>query len=764
MKIVYGQKLNNEQIQTVNEIALNCGVMFDTARLLFYRKQDTVKKAKHFLNPNKSGFNNPFLLRDMDKAVQKINDAKLLNQSVLIFGDYDADGVCATTILYNCLKDFGLQKVQAFVPERENGYGLSVDTVKDFISQSGLDLLITVDCGISDYEIIKDIKALGVDVIVTDHHEPPEILPDCTKINPKIANQDYPFDSLCGAGVAYKLGYALIGEKADAYLDFVALATVADSMDLVDENRDIVAEGLKLFNNQKTMRPCMKYLIGDNMKTITAQTLAYVVAPRINAGGRMGDANCALQLFIEKDPNKIFDLAVKLNTYNTQRQVMCDEIYREAKEKIQKYSLHKHTAILVKDQKWQAGFIGIVAARLVEEYGKPVIVFAGQDDFLKGSARSVDAINIHEAINANKDYLIGFGGHSQAAGVSISKENFLAFDKAINQYIKEQYANVDTTQKLYVEWEVNDKFSSAFAREISLLEPFGVGNKSPLFATKVNYVDALPLKENSPHYYFKTSAVDMLNFNGQKDVETLSLPIDKKVVFETNLSVFKGKEYLKGYVKAVCVDYTDMSSLTLNAFDVQLDTLLKVDGEFEYIDKSQIESKGGYGTLYVISDEKNLKNYPQLNGLNKSFLKPENKNLINEIVYAPKEILEGYERVIYLDRPIFVQVSSAKNYVVKDYIGYKILDKISTDRTDFAQIFTYLKTLNNKEIKNLIAFVKSNCGEFSKEQFLFALKVFIELKIFVIRNGRLTYDEKIKKALTNSKLYSKIVSIKDSYV
>lgn len=760
MKIVYGEQLNNQQIQTVNEIALNCGVMFDTARLLFYRKQDTIEKAKHFLNPSKTGFHNPLLLKDMDKAVERINEARLLSQNILIFGDYDADGVCATTILYNCLKDFGIENITAFVPERENGYGLSVETIKRFLTNKNIDLLITVDCGISDFEVIEEIKALGIDVIVTDHHEPPENLPNCTKINPKITGQDYPFDALCGAGVAYKLGYALIGEKADDYLDFVALATVADSMDLIDENRDIVAEGLKLFNNQSKMRLCMKYLIGENTKAITSQTLAYAVAPRVNAGGRMGDANCALQLFIEKNPNKIFDLAVKLNAYNTQRQVVCDEIYREAKEKIQKYGLHKRSAILVKDQNWQAGVIGIVSARLVEEYGKPVIVFAGQGDYLKGSARSVDAINIHEAITANKDYLMGFGGHFQAAGVSISKENFIAFDKAINKYIKEQYAGVDTTQKLYVEWEINEKFSFNFAREISLLEPFGVGNKSPLFATAVKDIEALPLKENSPHYSFKTNAIDMLDFNGQNDVMPLSLDIDKKVVFETNLSTFKGKEYLKGYVKAVCVDYKDMSNLTLNAFNVQLDTLLQEEDEFEIINKTQIEIKNGYGTLYVVSDEKNLKNYPQLKDLNRSFIKVESKNCSNEIVYAPIEIIDGYERVIYLDKPYLVQKSTAKNYVVKDYVGYKIIDNISTDRSVFKQIFAYLLTLKNRQVNSLVDFAKTYSNDFNKEQFLFTLKVFIELGIFSVKNKVLDYDEKVKNTLTNSKLYSKIIALK----
>ncbi len=763
MKIVYGQQLNSSQLQTINEIALSCGVMFDTARLLFYRKQDSVEKAKHFLNPNKSGFNDPLLLNGMSQAVNKITQAKLLGHNVLIFGDYDADGVCATTVLYNCLKDFGIDSVDAFVPERESGYGLSIDTVKKFINEKNIQLLITVYCGISDYEIINEIKRLGVDVVVTDHHEPPEILPDCIKINPKIVGQEYPFDGLCGAGVAYKLGYALIGEKADKYLDFVALATVADSMDLIDENRDIVAEGLKLFNNKKTLRLCMKYLIGDNSKIITAQSLAYTVAPRVNAGGRMGDANCALQLFIEQDPNKIFDLAVKLNTYNTQRQYMCDEIYHQAKEKIKKYALHKKSAILVKDQNWKAGFIGIVAARLVEEFGKPVIVFAGQDNYLKGSARSVDAINIHEAITANKDYLMGFGGHSQAAGVSISEENFVAFDNALNLYIKEHYANVDTTQKLYVEWEIKDKFSMEFARQITLLEPFGVGNKSPLFATKINEVEALPLKSNSPHYSFKTNSIDMLNFNGQKDLFSLSLPIEKTIVFETNLSNFKNKEYLKGYVKAVCLDYSNMSSLELNAFDIQLDTIISEEDDFLTIDKSQVEIKNGFGTLYVITNPENIKEYPQLCSLNRSFASIQSKNCANELIYAPKEIVDGYEKVIYLDKPFSVQKSNAKNYVVKDYIGYNIIDRISTDRSVFAQIFTYLKNLINKEVKSITQFALKNCGNFDVAQFIFVLRVFIELQIFSIKNGLLCYDEKVKNTLTNSKLYSKIISLKDNY-
>ncbi len=764
MKIVYGEKLNSEKEQLISNIALGCNITFDTARLLFYRKQDTVEKVKRFLSPSKKGLHNPQMLNGISSAVDRIKSAKLLSQKILIFGDYDADGVCATTVLYNCLKDYGISSITMYIPERIEGYGLNIETIKSLKETSGIDLLITVDCGISDYDKIEEIQKLGIDVIVTDHHEPPEILPNCIKINPKLSGQDYPFDGLCGAGVAYKLGYALVGEKANEYLDFVALATVADSMELVNENRDIVAEGLKLFNNPSKVRLCMKYLLGDNTKTVLAQTLAYSIAPRINAGGRMGDANCALKLFTSIDPNEIYDLAVKLNEYNIERQTWCDKIYREAKEKIQKYSLNKRNVIMVKDENWQTGFVGIVAARLVEDYARPVIVFAGQNDFFKGSARSVEGINIYEAINENKDLLMCFGGHSQAAGVSVSKQNFLAFERAINDYINEKYAGIDVSPYTYVEWEVDGEFPKQFAKEIELLEPFGVGNRSPLFCTEVKKVKANPLKENSPHYTFKTECLEMLNFNGEKDVNTLNLPVPKKIVFEVNVSTFKNKEYIKGYVRAVSADFSDLSSLRLNAINNQLDSIFNEQGEFKTLDKNNLPPHEKVGTLYVVNDIKNIEQYKQLNGLNKSFAKPESKNLISEVVYAPTIIPQGYERVIYLDKPISVQNNLAKTYVVKDLVGYEFIKKLNVERDYFSQVYSHLLSLKNKPIYDIVDFVQTHCADFEKENFLFAIKVFIELEIFSVNNKVFTYNEKIKNALTNSKLYSKIVLLKENYV
>lgn len=758
MKIVYGKQLNSEDEKIIGQISSECGILFDTARLLFYREQNTVAKARRFLSPGKIGFNNPFLLSGMNSAVERISLAKLRGESVLVFGDYDADGVCATTILYYCLREYGIKDVRVYVPEREEGYGLNVDTVAQLHTQKNINLLITVDCGISDFDKIKEIKDLGIEVIVTDHHEPPEVLPDCIKINPKLTDQQYPFSGLCGAGVAYKVGVALIGEKADKYLDFVALATVADSMDLVEENRDIVVEGLKLFNDQKTLRLPFKYLLGDNVKNITSQTLAYTIAPRINAGGRMGDANSALNLFISDNVNQVFDLAVKLNSYNLARQVECDSIYNQAKQKIKKFSLEKKDVILVKDKNWSAGFIGIVAAKLVEDYARPVIVFAGHGDYLKGSARSVDNINIHDAITSVKDLLIGYGGHSQAAGVSVSEENFASLDRAINAVVKREYGKCASEQKLLAEWNIDGEISTRFAHEIEALEPFGVGNRRPMFTTKVGKIKSQPLKSGSQHFSFKTEVLEMLDFNGEKHVYPLSLPIEKTVVFELNLSVFKNRETIKGYVRAIQEDYGDFSSLKLHIFANELDKLT-VENErvLERIDKID---RSGVGTIFAISDYENIDKFSFIKGLPVYLHEPTTKNCSDCVVVSLSVVPDGFNTVVYLDKPMQAVLTNAESYIYSDECGYKLLDKISVDRTDFAKIFNQLMVLNHKPFSSLVDFVLAYAQEQEEEMFAFALQVFLELNIFCVKNDMLVYNENIKNALTNSKVYSKIVLLK----
>ncbi len=769
MKIVYGKTLSADEENVVGKIALECGIMYDTARLLFYRNIDTVEKAKSFLNPSKIHFNNEFLLDGISQAVSRIELAKQMGEKVLIFGDYDADGVCATTVLYNCLKDFGIE-ADKFIPERELGYGLNVDKVKELACEYGSSLLITVDCGISDYEKIAQIKEFGIDVIVTDHHEPPEILPDCIKINPKIKGQAYPFKELCGAGVAYKLGRALIGGKADSYLDYVALATVADSMDLIGENRDIVAEGLKLFNSSANRLPFV-YLLENNDKQITSQTLAYSIAPKINAGGRMGDIASVLKLLTSNDPNEIFDLVVKLNEYNTTRQVECDRIFKEAKAKILNEGIDKDSIILVYDNSWKSGFLAIVAAKLVETFNKPAIVFTAQDGYLKGSARSVEGINIHSAITAAKDLLIGFGGHSQAAGLSVDFDKFESLRDRLCALIAEQSAKEIKEPVCYAEWEINSPIDFRFAKEISLLEPFGTGNKKPTFIATVKNTTASRLKKDSPHYLFHTNACDMLYFNGGQDVEYLSLPIESKVHFEINLSTFRGKESLKGFVKKIYPEYADFTSLKLHAFRNELLKLTiaesdEIEGKIVNNDKvtslpcSDIKLNCGTGTIYVLTNPDYISMYDIPKQMPKAFKRLNFASAINCLIVSPNYIPDNYLNVVYLDKPYSLLRTKANVNMCDNLTGYKDVDNLSVDRTDFTEIFNYLCTKNKSDFVSSVDFYQKEQPSFNAYQFVFATEVFLELGFFSIDGGVLLRDNSVKNALTNSKLYSKISLIK----
>ena len=553
MKIVYPKALPLGAEKTVKELAEKCGILTETARLLYERGITDSVSATHFLHPSKDGFLDPFGLNGMHDAAERIARAKTDGERVLIFGDYDADGICAVTILYRCLKDFGINAFTV-VPEREEGYGINVDRIERINSETKINLIITVDCGISDAEKIRYLKDKGIDVIVTDHHEPPEILPDCICINPKIKGQSYGFDGLCGGGVAYKIGVALIGDKANEYLDFAALATVADSMDLVGENRDIVAEGLKLIN--KTPRAAFRAFLGDNGKEVTAQTLAYAIAPRVNAGGRMGDAGAALKLFLSSSEKEIFDLAVKLNVYNATRQSLCEETFSAAQRIIGDTGADSDGIIVVRGEDWKAGVLGIVAAKLTETYGKPVIVFAKSGNVYKGSARSVDGVNIYDAVFSVKEYLTAFGGHAQAAGLSVTEENFIPFSRAINKYAEKALIGWEKEKEIYIDIQADSPISVRFAEEIEMLEPFGVGNPRPLFATETVSVSAAPLKDGSPHYSFSTKAVEMLDFNGVNDVGVLLYPVPKTLVFELNVSTFRNKRSVKGFLRNLVCDFT----------------------------------------------------------------------------------------------------------------------------------------------------------------------------------------------------------------
>ncbi|MDE6791304.1 MAG: DHH family phosphoesterase, partial [Clostridia bacterium] len=388
-KIIAEAEFTAQQNDDIAALSRTTGLCVETVRILYGRGIDTEDKIKAFIHPGKHAFLSPFLMSGMKEAVDLITRARQEEWSVVVYGDYDADGVCASTIMCRALADFGVTAC-VFVPERRNGYGLNVQSIDEIFEEYFPQLFITVDCGISNAQEVEYIKEQGAEVIVTDHHELPSVLPDCICINPKISD-NYPYDNLCGAGVAFKVGCALNGKSAYQYLDFAAIATVADSVPLTGENRDIVAEGLNLINS-KPRANYSNFLKKE--ERATSQSLAFSVAPKINAAGRMGDAGAALTLFLSDDDREIYDYSVKLTAYNLERQKYCDELYSSAKQMLKEKGANGRVIVLCGED-WNAGFVGIVAARLAEEYCRPALLFVKNGEGYKGSARSIDGVNIY---------------------------------------------------------------------------------------------------------------------------------------------------------------------------------------------------------------------------------------------------------------------------------------------------------------------------------------------------------------------------------
>lgn len=763
--IVVKNQFTEEQLKTIRSLSDACGLSTSITKILYSRGHDTKEKIDRFLSPGKKHFRSPFLLKDMKEVVERITLAKQNDETVVIYGDYDADGICASAIMYYSLRDFGINAIPV-IPERADGYGLTEKLIDRVMEEYNPDLIITVDCGISGYKEVEYVRDLGADIIVTDHHELPDVLPSCLTVNCKFRNQDYPFESLCGAGVAWKLATALIGEKANKYLDFAALATVADSMPLVDENRDIVVEGLKNIRGERGHRAFKELINAAKVKEVNSTALAFALAPRVNAAGRMGDAKSALQMFLSQSPAEIFDLASQLTKYNIERQTECDELYRSAKQKLLQKGAYDRVIVL-EDSSWKNGLIGIVAAKLVEEYSRPVILFVNKNGILHGSARSVEDVNILEAISQNKEHLIEFGGHSQAAGVTVSIDNLQAFEEGLAAYISQKYPFDAFEHKVEVEDEIVDEFSLAFAKELLLLEPFGTGNKKPLFAIRCEKINPQLLREGSTHVQFTTPALDMIYFGGSSNLDMLKAPVEKSIVFEPNVSTYNGKQSLKGYVKSFEVEVKRNKELGLESFRRNLLALTaqeQADGEVlkgEQLTAVINEAlKEPYGTVFMISTLLTLEKFPQLKELPLYFTAPRSRNLINCVVLAPASSIDGFKRIIYLDTPLgsYKNKNNEQVYINGDIDIQSITPPISATRSDITSVYNFLRSAVGTRAGSSVELyfkIYQEVPEITRYQFVFACEVLIELGMFYFSAGKLRADTKVKSHLELSKIYTK---------
>lgn len=458
-----------------------------TARLLIDRGIADETAAREFLYPDESMLHDPFLFRDMEKAVARIRRAIAGNERIAVFGDYDADGVCATSMLLLYLKGEGAD-VSYHIPSRHTeGYGMSIGAVER-LKEKGVELIITVDNGVKANRELELCRELGMDVIVTDHHLPGDTLPLCEALLcHTVEGCTYPNKHICGAGTAFKLIEALGGRSAAMrYVSLAAIATAADVVPLVGENRVITALGIRAINKGECPigLAALQDVAMEKKRPLTARDLVFMIAPRLNAAGRMEDASLSVALLTETEKERALRLAEKLDQLNHARQREESAVFEDAAKAIEEDDLTKKRTIVLKSPDWNPGVVGIAASKLAERYHRPVVLLAERDGMLTGSARSVEGVDLHEALRENERYFLRFGGHAYAAGMTLPLKNFEDFRDDFDRSVKAASDEELFRPAAHYEETVSfDELNLQLAAEIALLAPFGEGNPMPVFRT-----------------------------------------------------------------------------------------------------------------------------------------------------------------------------------------------------------------------------------------------------------------------------------------
>ena len=460
------------------------------ATLLLQRGIDTYEAAKTFFRPSFNDLHNPYLMKDMDKAVSRIEAAIENNENILVYGDYDVDGTTSVALMSSYLKT-KTENVATYIPDRYvEGYGVSYKGI-DFAEDNGFSLIIALDCGVKAIEKVAYAKGKSIDFIICDHHRPGDKIPEAVAVlDPKRDDCAYPFKELCGCGVGFKLICAL-AEKDEKtpedlveYLDLVATAIGADIVPIVDENRALAYFGLQVINSNP--RPGMKAMIAEVKKDeLTITDVVFIIAPRINAAGRMKHGNHAVTLLTETDFNLAAKHALDIDQYNTDRRETDKRITEEALVQIEENSEQERFSTVVYDENWHKGVIGIVASRLIETYYRPTLVFTKSGNKLAASARSVKGFDVYNALEACSEFIEQFGGHKYAAGLTLLPENYEAFKTKFESVVKESIDPKLLTPELKIDSEINlNEIDHRLYRILSQFAPFGPGNMTPVFMTQ----------------------------------------------------------------------------------------------------------------------------------------------------------------------------------------------------------------------------------------------------------------------------------------
>ncbi len=764
-------------------------------RLLYSRGIDTKDKLQKYLNPSLSDLYDPFLFENMSDAVELIQNHIAKNSKILIFGDYDVDGISASAILIKYFRSVGVN-VTNYMPNRyEDGYGLTKSTLDKIFEQSKPNLIITVDCGITSVEETEYIKANGIDIIITDHHERAEELPNAIIINPKISNT-YPFHSLCGAGVALKLVQALAGiSVASKYFPICAIATIADIVELLDENRAIVQLGLKEIKKlpigvTKLMQECG---LNSNCK---ASDIAFKLAPKLNASGRMGSAETSLNLYMEENPAEIKKLCAKILDYNTNRQQLCDKVYQDVKLFLTNQDIFRINAIIMSSPDWDSGILGIVCARIAEEYHRPTFLFGQVKDELIGSCRSVNGVNVHTLLSSMSNLLTKFGGHPMAAGLTLKVDKYDEFILRTNAYVKEHLDKADfLPTKVYdfalEESEINLKL----VEDIDKMEPCGHMNARPIFNFKLKNASITSLPRHQQHLVLSYPNFSLLAFNSSNKYFILSGNSSCNVLADLNVDTFRESKKISGIVKSI--DYEDIyrpidDEIIQAEYIKQL--IYPLDGTYSFNNYNRDQlirllvdmDKTVYGTLIVANDYNTYINFKAIYDSNNIFINRifeiNDETGLNTILLAPTNFqsFNTFSRIIFLDPIINMGYLSELKKHTKSTIylphlpstSMPILKKIDLSRQTFGRYFRLMQFAYENKIKgyycyhlfiNIIRKIKTK-ESYSYLQFYICLQVFKELGIIITNDDDseiLTITDK-KNPLNSSAFYNRINTMKVS--
>jgi single-stranded-DNA-specific exonuclease len=514
------------------------------ATLLIQRGIETFEDAKNFFRPSLEHLHDPYLMKDMDKAVARIESAIENQENIMVFGDYDVDGTTAVSLVSSYLKSH-YPNIATYIPDRYNeGYGISYKGI-DYADDNGISLIIALDCGIKSIDHIAYAKAKNIDFIVCDHHRPGEFLPDAVAVlDPKREDCSYPYDELCGCGVGFKLIQALGQNRNETiedlvpYLDLVATAIAADIVPITGENRVLAYFGLKVINSEP--RPGIKALVHQVKKKVLDITdVVFIISPRINAAGRIKHGNHAVELLTEFDFEQAQQFASEIEQYNADRKDLDKKITKEAFQQILENNEEERFSTVVFQEDWHKGVIGIVASRLIETYYRPTLVFTKSGDKYAASARSVKGFDVYNALDACSEHLEQFGGHMYAAGMTLKAENYQLFKEAFEKCVQETIQPEMRTPEIEIDAEIN--FSDITPKLIRILkqfEPFGPQNMTPVFMTSdvkdTGYAKTLGAEEEHLRLFVKQS-----RSLGNDGIAAIGFGLGKKFNIVQNQNLFQ---------------------------------------------------------------------------------------------------------------------------------------------------------------------------------------------------------------------------------